>query len=1117
MKNCPTNPTPSRHAEGGDDQVLEEIRTTPTDAQRRAQNTASVLNTLADEPINTRKLDQAIRDVTYNVEAAKYVRINPNAGAGRAAAIQRNIQRIISANDPQRLSRFLLESRRMGENILEALPIVSGRLGVDSARLNVDGIIDDAARRFRGILKEAGVTGREADELFVDGIEVGTRPWTELGNLGSNAKLRLDQQYRQWVNRVKAANVSESAFNELDVVLKNYGEAQRNARAAARAVGLDVGDVNAIGYFHREFTEDFVREIRDQRYEELRKLGLADSPTEWVTQSSKMKSRNTWDYTVEDEFNVAVALGLDDRGKRSLSVREARIKEQADKIQAYQAKLAEGSPTHNQTVLDRMMDKYGRLQQEYTDIIDEPIRRLNELLSDETKLSETLHNLDPKVLDDLVTNGYVSKLPMTSRRLYDYLLQKYELPYEALGDMLKVDPVKAHQHYTSTLRRQMGASNMVRNMVNASQEFGWGVSRRVFESDPDKYGGWLDLQSVLNNHGFNGRDMGIPVRGLFVPEEVGQQVAAMIDIATDPGKLGMVDNIIFNTLASVNRVTKQAAMTSLQFVFRNLYQSTIAGFASGANMMHYLPSLGNVVEYMRKGADGLDNTRRIYSGMTERELVLNMKLQGRLSLRGAMGEATGGAIGNARDLPANLQRRIRYMAQQAAGGQVLSAAGEGFGAIGDVSGTLIGLAMLPTAIIEDAMKLAVLKTRLGDAGVNRFAQVLSGSAPVKAESFQDAIDHLDRFFINYDDAGAFDKAMTTYAMPFWMYMSRNIPMQIRNTLRQPGRAAAYLKLYQSFNGEAQQRGENLPEGGFSQYVLDGMPLVVTVDGDDSKAYTVNTENIDAFAEIVVLLTKSGNQLASEQVEAAVDGSQRPGWLQWGLDNTHGTIKSAIALLSNEDPFTGRDLSADGEASTLGVNVPSIAGIPPGTMKFLIESNVPYVAAINRWNPAQLFGVRQVRDAHGVIVRESKESIFGVRRSDYDVRIKGDDRETNRIMRAARFMGLNVNEHDIERNMQKTHSFYQASYRELLMQAGGIKNKMERSTDPQEREALMHQYILLQANALQVKEGEEDAYFWLEARGVPVNRDANELLEMDVQEQEAFSIEEEFINDIFSGN
>jgi hypothetical protein len=912
---------------------------------------------------------------------------------------------------------------------------------------------------------------------------------------------RKAREYRQGLaegRRGYNPSMAQQLDEKLSAVKRTAQEELDEARRAAEVARVDADA--AVEAAQRKASETYQSQMErlNKQMERSLDTGRRDIDARFQEQLDAHARREqslveelTQQGTERDAALGALDLEYTTRMQEGRDQIASRINQQRHDIRARSNRLVERQ-AKMEKALQQATDRLDALQTQFLSEVDEPIRKVYALMDDERRLLRELIDMPLEELNTLVDEGILGRVPMPSARMYEVLVKRYELPYRELGDMLVLDPIAAHRAYERNLQRSLGNTNMARSMVQAATEEGWGISRQVFLADKARYPGWVNAEEFLRNQRFDPDALGIQgLRDLYLPPEVAHHFAALVEVSTRPAHL----NWFAQTWQTIATTTKRSSLATTAFVFRNMVGSWIQAFSAGANMFNFPSAVKSYTDFLIRGADSLDNVHRVYGGgqYTLRDVVLGARSRGRLVSKNMMGEGLDFMMSD------SIRNRVWWMMHNATTGHPVRAVGDALKAI-DIGVTrTLSAALMPTIWMEDVMQLTTLLSVLRDGRANQIGSMLSFGKPRHFTNLDEAIRYMDKYFIQYDNISRFDQFMGHNIAPFYTYVTRNIPMQLRNAAQNPGRFAAWMRLYGLMNRDALRAGEDLPESGIADWTADGMRIFMpSPDGDPNTWYTLNTEYTDQIAEAWSLFAyRFADPTSRRRVERNLPSAGvEPGWLNYAINSTHGHIRSFLALATRRDPFTRRDLND--EASFLGYEVPEVAGVPPGVVRYVLENNVPFVRQLNRSNPFGVFGVSEIRDANGEVIREARRSMFGnATRTDRDWQITGDDSEAGNLIRWARALGQSLQEHDIAQNVQQANQFYRSAASEFKAEATRRERQYGRESDEQKREQLLNEYILFMSLYYQTLEAEEDTALWLRDRGVITRRERAEEIELDV--------------------
>lgn len=1185
MTNCPLPNTT-----GNTNPV--EPSTDPTEAQARASTVWNFINAASESPLPPDVLTQMIRELAYRSDLAKLVSISPKQATGRLSAMKRQIETLFGQQDVGSINRFMAEVKATGENLFTSVPLLADSLGVQASRMEFTREVGKAFREFRQTLNGLNIPINKQRELFQHLVEIGGLKRQEFSmGLGPTARKVINNEYLRFTKQAQELGISKSVFDRMLQITNRVNQIADDVLVIAKAMGMDIGDIQGIEWFPRKLTPDAKRRLMEQKIENI--LDELEPPKS----GQPNKSRTTYDFTIRDEYRAAeVLLGekletrrtvaqyrsnlnhwktkvstlssqLDEvkaqvlpkviellENKRKIlddvdssvkaemdnldslyttkrnslyeqfaeQVKRASDKYQQgvinreqfertlDKLQTKRSKLeselnkqlAKEKAKSERTIRDSVKEQvdsidntvrelnreinkinkekqyaeemYSQRQQEFIDDFTEPLKKLQELLDNEGRLATQLLNLPVEDFIKLADEGILDKIPMTSSRVFEYLTQRYELPYKELGELLITDPERAFTQHIRNLESSFKNSNLAYNTIMASISEGWGVGPVTYAANPAKYKGWVPVQQILDKARLQAENLGFSSEHLNirVPPQVAESFAAYLDIVTDPSKLSMFAEV----WRTFTRVMRRSLMTSSAFVFRNFMGSFIQLVSSGGNLLEIPSAVKAYYDLMTKGAEGLDNTRKVFANgtMTLREVVLKAKGTGRVSLHNLTGEYWSPVNQEA------IRNRIRWSVRNLSQGKVVDAVGDIGKAIDEGTRRVFSAILLPTMVFEDVMQLTSLLSTLRDGFGNRVANVITGGSGRHYSNFEDAIRNLDSYFINYGNTTKFDEFMASSISDFYTFTSRNMAIQLRNMYRYPWRFVTWSRLYQLWNQDASESGDDLPRGGIAEYLQDGPGIYWR--GKGNNWFVLPAGGIDPIADFMDMVYSllEGEETDRRKVEKLL-GEGRPGWVDFLINSSNSVIRTGVALITQEDPFTGRDLTE--ETSLLGFEVPEIAGLKPGVVRYFLENNIPYLSSVNRSNPFGMFGVSEVKDARGNVVREGRPSLFGYKRYDRDNQMLGLDGEAVPMLRLAKAMGLTLIPQDVEMNMKGTYLFYQGAERKFNTLKAEYTRKAGKETDPRKLAEYQSKAQLYELAADELSEARDDVGLWLNSRGI----------------------------------
>lgn len=1118
--------------------------TKSTDSIEEGVRIARDLAALSDN-LDPEQLKEFVLQRGYVAELAKQVRINQGAVFGRIPVMRNMMEWLYDPQAPTSLKNFFNVSKKRGGNIIDALPLFADNFAMDSSRLNLTRQITQVSRAADQLLRRVGIDNKsKRDIIFIRTLEEGTKVFGEnlrgKGRMVDEYLTRHRATYDDWMAK---QGIDAATKQQLIQLAEGYIAANDVARRVATEAGLAVGKTEGIGFINRVMSPETRRVMRETKLTELEaayeNIGVPGA-------GGTLNSRRTFDFIVEDQLALADALGIKLPDGGTFAQRRAAIERQAQKVldfkeklrtadprrqvkldQAiasadnYKQKLESGTPgysqfgyekklqvverlrsevnkpdpRYNRPTFERMQRKLDDMEYELLQDMQQPLVELATVIDDEGRFLNTVVGTAEEVelgkkrlttadLDRLVDQGIMHKVPMPSVRVMEYMIDRYELPFQNLTEVMVTDPIQAHRLYVENLHQGLRNSNMTQNVIRGAIEEGWGVSSTAVKANPDQYPGWVSLGEVLRSKKLEPRELGITdtrqLNQLFVHPDVGNQYIASLDMSRNAGAMNAYTQIVHN-------LSKRALLTQAGFITKNLYGAMVSGWQAGGSMHTYVQSISQMVRVAISGGGlgSLDNTVRKYGGLTEQELYLEAVANGLIDGRNVLGEKK--AIGsNTR----GLANRLRYITAQLKYGRPDRASVRLADMVADISDDVLAPFLFVTTMLEDASKFNALKTITDNSSTAKFASIFTGSN-FNGNTTQDALRHVQSYFIDFDDSNKVDGFIRSTLFPFWMYTSRNLPLQVRYATRNPGRFMAYYRLQSLMNEQARAEGDDFPEDGQDPWAADGMPLYFRL-GD--QWMSLARETYDPMLETISLLGEGFSDSSTQQSVQRALGDKTTGReiFDYFLGQAYADIKTFAAAITEEDPFTGTPLrEAD---SLLGMPVPQIFGLPAGLTRYAIENNLPFIRQLNRANPGGWFGVRELRGVQGQIIRESRRAFFGLgaERYDRDVLIAGEDHEVPGLLKAARLLGAPVREVDVVSNVQRAQEFYDRSSRRFNTAVRKAEDQLRLATTPEEQEAAWSELVLQQAMQQQTQILSQATSLWLSQRGQPGGRQRRDL-------------------------
>lgn len=864
---------------------------------------------------------------------------------------------------------------------------------------------------FRTRARELGLRGHELDALIDDTLTVGQIPrrlsnlfeYQESANLLSPATQFNRQRYTRYISSMEDAGFTSAEINQLIDLAYGVTQVEDEIRAIAVALGVDIPTQENIGYLTRVLTEDFKLRVQDISEPQLfEQLRNGQASVSTVF----ARSRNFNHYIPEDGALAAFILGI--------------------------------------------------TPEELNGLLQNPLTWRQYL--DEEML--------PDQLDFLVDSGVMAKLPMSSREVYDYLVDRYELPYSEISQMFKVDPTQAIDAYARSLMQTTGTAALVRSVTDGrAVAAGWAITARERYLNPQTYNNFVSLGDVLQKFARNAnlditeavRQMGLATdneasrtviqnfQDMYVHPIVAQQWSAMASISASPVLLGQMGRFFYR----LNRVLNKTGLGSEghQFVTRTYASNFISARAAGANL-EYVPIAHNIVtRVLSEGYDFLDDTQpfRLDNGrpITQRQFVENFfirrgqsvapgtvrinlpTMQLNRSAARALSDV-GRAILNA---PASTARAMSDIITytMASGPQVRGRDITTFERIGRLSrataqklDNALNHLFEPLAIYSNlsdmASKLAVAMSvsQSPDPAIGRrLSQAVYTQQLTNFPTMEEVYRHIDEYFVNVYDTGTFTATWASAVFPFAVWRMANPSMQLRHMLRHPVVYLNYLRMAALVSGNQ----ETEPEAVYPSWIIENYPITLSRDPRTNEPFTLLPTNYDPILDAATFFRETGNAAqriffgkqagTQEQIRSQIRG-EPDDYLTQLFAQTYAWARVPAEQILGMDTFTGRRFDEDPLMQS-----DSILGFRVSPRVRSILRNIPGINQLDELNPGNIFGTDTTRDIYGNIISVGTPSWSGAERRRRDT----DDYPFT--IRLLRLMGANVRRIDYDENLQNT--------------------------------------------------------------------------------------------------
>ena len=877
---------------------------------------------------------------------------------------------------------------RVNMNVKDAKRIGSGLIDV-AAKYQGFKKVRDANNAMKRIFRRVGL--RDADtinELVLDSIEMGQIPKNRVAyNISEEGDIYNMHRHQEWVDRLRTLGIKQDEIEEIQQAVTEIATSMDEVRATAIALGVDIGKVDGLGFFSRIFNPTARRFA--ENFERARGL-LKDIQQVNIDPNVAYDiSRKTFNYVPEDTAVLAYQLNLE---------------------------------------------------------IDE----LNGLIAN-GQLAKYLHeNISEQLLDNMVDMGTLSKLPMTTKEVFNYVVSQYDLPFKGMSEMFVTDPERVFQLYSDALSQAAGESRMMKLVAKDGLENGWAIPTSMFNNAPDTFKGWRKLDANAVKEFFP--QANAFSESVYLHPAVGDVWKTYVDVSRSPEKIAGLANMAhyWGTF-----LTKTLLMRP-GYVVHQVMDSFMQTGASGGNLFRMFEGQFDVFKLRSGGLEALDDSRKVYKSLDGDKLISKRELMKELIIHRDTGLApqTLGqkATSNLNKFnPVQIPRAINYiysyvtgLAERGGAGAATKGTAKLFseiiqGAHNDV----FSLFAVSASFFEMAGKWTSVMSLADTRAIGKIGQTISGAArPRDFQNLRQIFEHLDNYFYAWDDIGKVDNFVGTFIRPFAPYAFKNPPAQIRQALTNPQQFVNYLRIRQFLNQDF-VADPDTNEASIPQYILDGAPVALSKDTESGNWWMLMTTNFDPRADAINFFNDTANELARKRggfigttQQQLEDLEDRPGltkvFQEWGKE-TLPIWKNGISLLTGIDVETGRAIEQGDlreRKPFLGLDLPPLATF--------VLSAYPPLDALDNLNPFGVFGTPEIRDPRtNEIVVEGTTSFAGAKRTSLQLdRYSAGTQQW--AVNLAQVLGISVKIVDIARSTQWT-------FAEMDKQAtsmGGALNKTE---------------------------------------------------------------------------
>lgn len=908
--------------------------------------------------------------------------------------------------------------------------------------------------------KKYGLSDHQFGLMKTVGTEVGWQPFmSDYNSISVNGLKYLKGEQQRYVTFLsKTLGLNPIDVQEVVRLTSEPVQVFHEALLIARKAGINVGDLkkSGMGYFPHQYSKDYLRRMNWIREGDNIKFGDGDTLT---TFQAFNKARESSNFIIEDEV-----------------------------------------------VLDWLLKKYGG-KNVYQDIgkrINKDVTGVADIYDNDMVLDDAIARVLPDAtIDHLVESGLLSKIPLTTDRVFNRLKEAYDLPYASVNEVMNVDYGKAMQLYKKQLENMAVDANVSYGMVRGATQEGWGVTETEVFSNPELYKAFRPLSQVIPESlreryllGVDG--FGHDVLGnTYVSPVVADLIHAEMSIISDPHVLGQLGV----ALSFLRKFNTTMWLSTSQFIGRQFISNVTQLFAAGGNPSTIAEDLIRRTYAGTRGQDMLqvwNNTKKTFrlegEDLTERELYIKLISTGYINDYTQAGiQASTGKYTPSDSLLKQASRTSRQLKDtfRRFPGHFGKTTKEALSYIDEfIDGAVGSPFRFANVELETLAKFALAKTTFSK---NKVAGFVTGSPQIyDIKNLDEFVDYSSRYFYKYDEPifkGKVADAVST-VVPFLNYRTQNLHGTFKQLLTHPAKFANYLRWYAYANQPMEK--EDLPLGGINDYVWDTLPIYYKIPKEESglkddtffyfpTASLIQQAGAKSDIDGMWELLGQGYKSLTDKNPAKVDETPIKKLVK---NESFLWAKFLYAAATGEDPDTDYALG-----ETPGSKPSSMLGVKMSPWaKYSLGMLFPPLNNLDRWNPNDVFGQAPYYDQYNSKYVEGKTSWAGAERTQKD---RGD-KPINPNTQIQELMGIKGNFIDVAYNMGATKDDVYFAIRDNISLLKTMEKNKQTLVSQEERDAIDQQIPIIREYIFQLQVEHAKVDQWIKKHGFTTRQGLNLL-------------------------
>ncbi|MBD2200148.1 MULTISPECIES: hypothetical protein [Calothrix] len=824
----------------------------------------------------------------------------------------------------------------------------------------------------------------EIRELMVDVLEIGNIPKrnTLYGDT-DGVKIFNEIRYDRFVNKWKAKGLDEWSLTLIKGQASNVSTTFTEANLAAKAVGYDVEQLANLGYFPHIYKKDA-----------LEKIGEAKAAAEGI--SPKVSSRT-----------------------KVVSVDKAEFGSKFETIRNTNHYV----PAHLDVV---------------SELLGVPRDDLARMITNGEEWNELLKKVPASTLDTLVDSGVIQQIPMSMSEIITTLNKEYSLGFGSLDELFITDPQQALNKVSRDIEKATQNWSMTQTVFSGEAiKQGWAITGADFANLADKNKKNFinfaeafkvdekDAINILNK--FFTPEQQAAMQGMYVHKTVARNLAAQLEISSSAAHLSNVSRYV----TWWGKYLKGSALlgSNIQFITRNLMDGMISLVAAGGHLHDLVQGFAFTAARRMNKLSIIDNTKvfRVVGNKKYTKLKFAQEVWARLdnSIPGIdkhSGINWGASLSYikrysdvfkdpvvAKELGSDFLRTLQEVAKHPG----KSASNTFFKTVG----TLAEISSFVDEWMKFTVALSVAKRNTWGGLPDVLENVVSLNLKrPDINSFEELDRWIGEYFPSTDMAGTLTKKVDQYVIPFFTWRAFSLGSTIRMAMRNPQRFLAYQRLSSLFN---QANGINeIPEVGLNEYENDEPMVLKRRDPNTGHIMVMFPSNYDRTSDTLSFVDIAGKHIqralgfypgtSTEQRKQAMGETDWTDAARAFFGSTY--YDDLVYSITGRDKFTGEKIDNNRQNTFLGLPVPKAA-------QGIVTTLIPLLDVINRTNPGDVFGRREITDSKGNVIVPGKPSWAGYSRTDKDAAKLAWEKGTN-SEKVDMLLGKKYRSIDTKKNVQQ---------------------------------------------------------------------------------------------------